>query len=362
MSGYLAWVHVGENNNDVALDNIHYDVPVVNQRNFNDLIGYQVYRDNVLLTTELLPRLITHYEDPVASIGNHTYSVKAVYEDNVISAPASVQVGISNPSVITVFPYLEGFENAFPGSNWIIFNKDYIPGSWWQMTNSASAHTGSKYIESTSDNDGFYTQPDNWLISPIFTVPASNNPVSLQISWFAKTITGVSKYSFYTGTGNYTLNSLQHQGDYLLNSTEWTPQSATLQMPGSSSFFFAIVHDDSLMANILDIDDLKVEICNSNTEVNSIYQTVMQGNYPNPFNPETRLSFSLKSDDQVKLSIYNAKGQKVRTLINEKMVKGQHQVVWNGKDDQGQAVGSGVYFCKMQSGSYSTTKKMMLLK
>jgi len=90
--------------------------------------------------------------------------------------------------------------------------------------------------------------------------------------------------------------------------------------------------------------------------------TSLSGNYPNPFNPETTISFSIKNQTQVTLDIYNLKGQKVKTLVSEKKSAGSHDVVWNGTDETGKPVSSGVYFYRMQAGDYSSTRKMMLMK
>ena len=92
--------------------------------------------------------------------------------------------------------------------------------------------------------------------------------------------------------------------------------------------------------------------------------TKLFGNYPNPFNPTTTISFSVaQTYSSVTLNIFNIKGQKVKTLINEALPAGKHSVIWNGKDEKGKNVSSGVYFYKLQvGGRYSCTKKMLLLK
>ena len=90
----------------------------------------------------------------------------------------------------------------------------------------------------------------------------------------------------------------------------------------------------------------------------SLYQ-----NYPNPFNPTTTISFTTtESTENTELVIYNIKGQKVKTLLNEKLDAGTYQVVWNGKDENGKPSSSGIYFYKMNSGKFTSTKKMILLK
>ncbi|NQV19650.1 MAG: T9SS type A sorting domain-containing protein [Armatimonadetes bacterium] len=88
------------------------------------------------------------------------------------------------------------------------------------------------------------------------------------------------------------------------------------------------------------------------------------GNYPNPFNPETTISFSLAEDAKnAKLEIFNIKGQKIKTFpIPNSSLLIPNQIVWDGRDDNENAVSSGVYFYKLQTGNYSAAKKMILLK
>lgn len=91
--------------------------------------------------------------------------------------------------------------------------------------------------------------------------------------------------------------------------------------------------------------------------------TVLDGNYPNPFNPETTISFSVSQTSLfVNMTIYNLKGQKIKTLVNEVLSAGNHWVVWDGTDDNGKKVSSGVYLYKMEAGNYLETKKMILMK
>ncbi|MBW6516542.1 MAG: T9SS type A sorting domain-containing protein [Candidatus Cloacimonetes bacterium] len=94
----------------------------------------------------------------------------------------------------------------------------------------------------------------------------------------------------------------------------------------------------------------------------SEYITSLRQNYPNPFNPLTRIDFSLSNDMQANLEVYNIKGQKVVTLINDILPEGEHTVVWNGINSQNRAVGSGIYFYKLTTPETTITRKMLLLK
>jgi hypothetical protein len=87
-------------------------------------------------------------------------------------------------------------------------------------------------------------------------------------------------------------------------------------------------------------------------------------NYPNPFNPVTNIRYQLPKTGFAILNIYNLNGQLVRTLIREQVEAGQHLVWWDGKDEQGQAVGSGVYFYRLvaDEGAFGAVRRMVLLK
>ena len=85
-------------------------------------------------------------------------------------------------------------------------------------------------------------------------------------------------------------------------------------------------------------------------------------NYPNPFNPETTISFSLPTSGLTTLKIYNLKGQLVRNLVNREMTTGTQKVVWNGMDDNNKPVASGLYFYQVNNAGKSITHKMLLSK
>lgn len=102
---------------------------------------------------------------------------------------------------------------------------------------------------------------------------------------------------------------------------------------------------------------------NEENENISPAQTVIKGNYPNPFNPVTSISFSLAKDSFVEIEIYNLKGQLVKSLVNERLISGNHNVVWDGENSQGQIVSSGIYFSKLKTdGQNKSLSKMILMK
>lgn len=85
-------------------------------------------------------------------------------------------------------------------------------------------------------------------------------------------------------------------------------------------------------------------------------------NYPNPFNPSTTIKYSLPKEEKVRIVIYDMLGNKISELINENKNAGSYQIVWNGNDDKGRKVSSGVYILTINSGSYFQSRKMVLMK
>ncbi len=85
-------------------------------------------------------------------------------------------------------------------------------------------------------------------------------------------------------------------------------------------------------------------------------------NYPNPFNPTTELRYQLPEESDVEIVVLDATGRLVKTLVKGKMSAGQHSVTWDGRDERGQMLGSGMYFAKMVAGDYIQIRKMVLVR
>ncbi len=88
----------------------------------------------------------------------------------------------------------------------------------------------------------------------------------------------------------------------------------------------------------------------------------LEQNYPNPFNPATQIAFQLQSSGLVEMTIYNLLGEKVRTLLSAPMSAGSHTVTWNGRDEQGNSLASGIYLYRLKVGGVEQMKRMALVK
>ena len=103
---------------------------------------------------------------------------------------------------------------------------------------------------------------------------------------------------------------------------------------------------------------------NSVTDVNPLdpYVWQLDQNFPNPFNPMTMVSYELPGQSQVRLVVYNVRGEQVRTLVDENQPAGRYSLNWDGRDDRGVGVASGVYFLRMTAAEGELTRKMVLAR
>ena len=245
---------------------------------------------------------------------------------------------------------------TFPGTGnpmaYIIFN----PSATTPATTSVEAHGGQKMAASFAA----VTPPNNdWLITPPLTNPT-------EIKFWARSITadyGLERFKVGVSTSgtnpsNFTIIS---GANYIQAPAAWTEY--TYSLTGYTGEVYIGIQCVSNDAFIFFVDDVTVE---GGVSVDDpgvpVVATALHGNYPNPFNPETTIAYSVKDAGAVSIEIYNAKGQLVKTLVNEHKATGNYSIVWNGRDNNNQAVSSGVYFYKMLAGKYSSTKKMILMK
>ncbi|MCC7429216.1 T9SS type A sorting domain-containing protein [bacterium] len=108
-------------------------------------------------------------------------------------------------------------------------------------------------------------------------------------------------------------------------------------------------------------------VCDASTDVSENQNFIpkefhLEQNFPNPFNPTTTIKFGVAKKDFTKLVIFNTLGQKVKTLVSEELLPSFYALKWDGTDEKGKQVSSGIYFYRLQSGDFSETKKMLLLR
>ena len=146
---------------------------------------------------------------------------------------------------------------------------------------------------------------------------------------------------------NFTLNT-QFQFTGLEENTTYTAGVSAFYTSGNST--------------IVEVEFTYMPESTNEADVAPVTTSIL-GNYPNPFNPETTIRFAISQPGQTSLTIYNVKGQKVRTLVDQHLDAKVHNIVWNGCDNSGKNVTSGVYYAVLKSvGATPGVKKMILLK
>lgn len=144
-------------------------------------------------------------------------------------------------------------------------------------------------------------------------------------------------------------------------------QEATFDLSaysGTARFRFVFGADGYVNAEGWYIDDVRLESdpVDATEDILPALSFKLKGNYPNPFNPTTTIEFNSPASAQMKLEIFNLKGQLVKVLVNEILPGGRHSVVWNGTDAGGRAVGSGVYMYRLTSPWGSANSRMLMVK
>ena len=179
---------------------------------------------------------------------------------------------------------------------------------------------------------------------------------------------------FFAGNGNNLgYSPVGSQNDYQFKfpdatSFDWTQYTLDIQVPddANTKALEVRLHIYARFTGTIYFDDLQVEKIGSATDVSNdkiipAKFTVFQ-NYPNPFNPSTTISYSIPTNSLVSLRIYDILGREVKTLVNSEQRAGVYNMVWNGENNFGNKVASGIYIYRVIAGNNIQTKKMILMK
>jgi hypothetical protein len=243
--------------------------------------------------------------------------------------------------------------NAYTAQAYMVF----VPSATTPPVTDAEPHGGIKMAACFAAT----TPPNNdWLITPVLNGAD-------QLRFWAKSYTdqyGLERFKVgvsTTGTNpaNFTIIS---GASYIEAPTAWTEYTYDLSSYGRVPIYVGIqcLSNDAF---IFFVDDVTVTGGTPNDDNTvPVVATELRGNFPNPFNPTTTISYSVKTPEAVTIEIFNVKGQLIKTLVSEAKEAGNHTVVWNGDDNSGRRVSSGIYYYKMSAGKYSSTRKMVMMK
>lgn len=185
-------------------------------------------------------------------------------------------------------------------------------------------------------------------LSMLLCLPQNCKSQVIKISWGHSPEEDISHYVIYKG-----------------QRPEATTQIA--QVPPTDSTFFDFIFEES------DIFYYRVAAVDSAGNVSDLSHAgvinlikkgdfELSANYPNPFNPETHFSYTIAKNTEVNLVIFNYLGQKVKTLVSGNLPPGTYHVTWDGRNDVGNRVASGMYFVKMSAGGFQKVRQLLLQK
>ena len=307
----------------------------------------QVIIENVVVVTDqtttvdiIMPPSLAGFADGFES-----------YEDFVIQflpwtlvdVDQSTTYGITNTT----------WENAHAPQSFIIFT----PSATIPPLQNAQPHGGDKVAACFAAVDG----PNNdWLITPEikftnefrFWARSYNAEHGLERFRVGISSTGTNPNNFHFISGDDYIEAPEEWTEYIYDLTGYFEQRIYIAINCVSENGSFLMVDDIYVHHATDADDPSAPVL----------ATTLNANYPNPFNPETTITYSLQDTTPVTIEIYNIKGQLVKTLVNDHKAAGNHSVVWNGTDNSNRNVSSGVYYYKMRAGKYSSTRKMILMK
>ncbi|MCB5261995.1 MAG: carboxypeptidase regulatory-like domain-containing protein [Candidatus Cloacimonetes bacterium] len=207
-----------------------------------------------------------------------------------------------------------------------------------------------------------------WAIKAIYTagvssVPAFSNPVVKEV--LSGNIVGFVRKTNGQGIAGATISDEEGHtattntaGAYIL-----TLPAGVYTITASAGGYEAFVMNNiTVVPNQNTTLNFTLDPTANENEVLPVTVTALKANFPNPFNPTTTISYDLKDAGKVSLDVYNLKGQRVRTLVSQDQPSGRYRIVFDACDQQGNPLASGIYLYRLQTESYHSTRKMLLME
>ena len=334
-----------------------------------NFLGYHIYRlkgmsysDEIdefsLITPE--PIQETTFTDYLYGAWQYTYRVYAVYDTGY--SHFSEKYFFHNFSIIDTYPWAWSFDDVHPLNRlagWTRVDNDDDNRGW-----SSPYYDYALGVVSNVSN----SSPDNWLISPLFFLP-SDQPIDFKYKTSAVNLYSIEDYSVFVSTTDTQIESFEEVFTETISATLAQSRTIDLSEYLGQSIYIAFRHYQSNYTGGSNYSRIRIgnfEIgstyVSEKEEITPIYKTELHTNYPNPFNPSTTINFTLSVASNIQIDIFNIKGQKIKTLLNEYRSMGNHNVVWDGKNDAGISVSSGIYFYTIKTDNFTATRRMVLMK
>ena len=287
------------------------------------------------------------------------------YDDNDLMHVDSAK----NAHLIDMDPNDDSRKDFFGRAGFGDFDNDTKPNLYI-----AGRH--GEYIWSAEYQGGDKTDPANWETEVIYTGLGLDTLVYSSMT--IKDSAGTSDTSFVyqaddEGTIAMKISSMHTDfdrdgyQDIIMPTQTWKDSIDVTKYTWNGSAYdtteYRIVEPHRISLRFLESNTLFTGLKDKDLTVITPNDYTLEQNYPNPFNPSTTIRFTLPIKKQITLAVYNANGQKVKTLINNKVLnKGSYEQVWDGTNEKGHKVASGMYIYKLKFGNFSKSRRMLLVK
>ncbi|MDD3050803.1 MAG: carboxypeptidase regulatory-like domain-containing protein [Candidatus Cloacimonetes bacterium] len=264
-----------------------------------NILGYNLFREGNQINDDLITS-VSYTDFDVVPDQSYSYFVTAIYTGNIESVPSEPDTATAEAFVL----------NPPQNLSYSLDNNDVIL-EWSSPASDVNLSRNSCKIKKLRNREliGYNIYKNNTILTGL------TNPGQLTFT----------DYDLPTGSFTYYITAVYNEG-------ESEPSNSVV-----------------------------VEITGTNN-ANASFTTDLLGVYPNPFNPQTTISFSLEKNSFITISIFNNKGQLVRELISEDFRAGTHTIVWNGLNSYGEKISSGIYFIRMNTPDFSKIHKTIMLK
>jgi hypothetical protein len=237
------------------------------------------------------------------------------------------------------------------------FQQALMDGQQYESTNSTA------YVNVTADDTN--DSPLSPIVVDLISFSAEQQEGNVLLNW--STVSeinhaGFNIYRQYTEENEFTRINDRIIFSDPVNSTSGAEYNYVDALEKSGEIFYKL-QSVEVDGSVSFSEVVSVSMSSLIAEKNALPdQFALLPNFPNPFNPETRIEYMMPSNGFVRLALYNLQGQKIKELVNEMKNVGAHTVVWNGLDDSGQLAGSGIYMLRMNAGKFQSSRWITLLR
>lgn len=319
---------------------------------------------------------------PSLQWGHYPNPSTGLPEETVVAIPMS-SAPVALPNGGSFVGHLQDLDGTYTGSavalagNVSLKNYSIEADVYCYVGATPSAYTGLVVYADTTQKD-FYKLRADFDVSDRINFSGRRSDPNTFLPLFNKDFKGVDNPGLFPTTSGWHKMKIEAKATSPTETSFWCyfdgqllagcPVTDTTSNRVTSGYFGLYSFQQSATGLAAYFDNIIVKSIDSATSVENDFNGIIANdfhllqNYPNPFNPETKISYNLPSSDLVALTVHDQLGRCVKTLVSGYQTAGQYSVTWNGRDESGNSLASGIYLYTLKTGSFLESKKMTLLK